>query len=148
MNRAIRLAGALALIVMTAVAAAENSTRTGGYTIHHNAMTTDVLPVQVATAYGIQRSKSRALLNVSVLQDNPGAAMGTPVHAEIRAIARNLVGQIRPIELREVVEDKAIYYLADFPVAHREMLTFEFEILPAGARYPLRATMRQEFYTN
>ena len=126
---------------------AENSTRTGGYTIHHNAITTDSLPVQVATAYGIQRSKSRALLNVSVIRDVPGK-MGTPVNAEIRVAAKTLFGQIRPIELREIVEDQAIYYIADFPIAHREVLLFEFEVLPDGARYPLQATMRQEFWTD
>jgi hypothetical protein len=135
------------LLMVSPFAGAENATRTGGYTIHHNAMTTDSLPVQVATAYGIQRSKSRALLNLSVIRDEPGT-MGTAVRADIRVVARNLFGQIRPIEMREVVEDTAIYYLADFPVAHREMLVFEFEVLPEGGRYPLRATMRHEFYTD
>lgn len=138
--------GLVMMLMLPLSALAENSTHTGGYTIHHNALTTDSLPIQVATAYGIQRSKSRALLNVAVIRDEPGT-MGTPVHAQIRAVARTLYGQIRPIELREIVEDQAIYYIADFPVAHRERLHFQFEILPAGGRYPLRANMHQEFYT-
>lgn len=137
----------LLLLLLPLIAAAENSTHTGGYTIHHNALTTDNLPTQVASAYGIQRSKNRALLNVSVIRDEPGT-MGTPVRADIRAVARTLYGQIRPIKMREIVEDQAIYYIADFPVAHRETLHFEFEILPAGGRYPLRANMRQEFFTD
>ena len=137
----------LILAALSLTAAAENSTHTGGYTIHHNALTTDSLPSQVATAYGLQRSKNRALLNVSVIRDEPGT-MGTPVHASIRTVARTLYGQIRPVELREIVEDKAIYYIADFPVAHRETLMFDFEIVPEGGRYPLRAHMRQEFFTN
>lgn len=137
----------LFLLALPLSVAAENSTHTGGYTIHHNALTTDSLPVQVATAYGIQRSKNRALLNVSVIRDEPGT-LGTPVRAKIRAVARTLYGQIRAIELREVVEDQAIYYIADFPVAHREVLHFDLEVMPEGGRYPLRATMRQEFYTD
>ncbi len=137
----------LLLIALSQLALAENSTRTGGYTIHHNALTTDSLPAQVATAYRIQRSKNRALLNVSVIRDEPGS-MGTPVRAQIRAVAKNLFGQIRVIEMREIVEDKAIYYIADFPVAHREMLNFEFEVMPEGGRYPLQANMRHEFYTD
>lgn len=135
------------LLVLPLAALAENSTHTGGYTIHHNALTTDNLPIQVASAYGIQRSKSRALLNVSVIHDQPGTT-GTPVHAQIRTVAKTLYGQIRPISLHEVVEDDAIYYIADFPVAHREILQFEFEVLPANGRYPLRANMRQEFFTD
>ncbi len=137
----------LMLLSLPLIAIAENSTKTGGYTIHHNALTTDTLPVQVATAYRIQRSKSRALLNVSVIKDESGTT-GTAVRANIKAVAKTLYGQIRPIEMREVVEDTAIYYIADFPVAHREMLRFEFEIMPEGARYPLNASMRQEFFTD
>jgi len=136
----------LVMLLLPLTGVAENSTHTGGYTIHHNAITTDSLPVQVATAYGIQRSKSRALLNVSVIRQVPGT-IGQPVRAEIRAVAKTLFGQIRPVEMREIIEDQAIYYIADFPVAHREILNFEFEILPEGGRYPLRANMRQEFFT-
>lgn len=147
MKAMIRFVSAMLIAMAAFAASAENSTRTGGYTIHHNALTTDSLPVQVATAYRIQRSKSRALLNVSIIRDDPGT-MGTPVHADIKAVARTLFGQIREIALREVVEDKAIYYIADFPVAHREMLIFDFEVMPEGGRYPLKATMRQEFFTN
>lgn len=135
------------LLLLSPFANAENVTRTGGYAIHHNALTTDNLPAQVATAYGLQRSKSRAMLNISVIREELGT-MGTPVRADIRAVARTLYGQIRPLELREIVEDRAIYYIADFPVAHRELLIFDLEVMPQDGRYPLRATLRQEFYTN
>ena len=74
-------------LLLPSLASAENSTHTGGYTIHHNAITTDSLPAQVASSYGIQRSKSRALLNVSVIHDELGT-MGKPVRAEIRAVAK------------------------------------------------------------
>lgn len=143
----IRILPLVLILLLPLAANAENSTRTGGYTIHHNTLTTDSLPVQVATAYNLERSKRRGLLNVSVLRDEPGT-LGTPVRAEIRAVARTLYGQIRPLQLREIVEDQAIYYIADFPVAHREVLMFELEVLPEGGRYPLRARLRHEFYTN
>ena len=136
----------LMLLVLPTLALAENVTRTGGYAIHHNALTTDTLPAQVATAYGLQRSSSQGLLNVSVIREQPGHR-GQPVRAEIKAVARTLWGQIREIKMREIVEDKAIYYIADFPVAHLEMLRFDLEIMPEGGRYPLNATMRHEFYT-
>ena len=138
---------AMLLLLTAFVANAENATRTGGYTIHHNVLTTDNLPAQVATAYGLTRSTSRGLLNISVIRDEPGT-MGTPVRAQIKAFSRNLFGQMRTFEMREIREDKAVYYIADFPVAHRELMIFEFEILPEGGRYPLRANMRHEFYTD
>ncbi|MCB1775718.1 MAG: DUF4426 domain-containing protein [Gammaproteobacteria bacterium] len=138
---------AFLLLLAAFSASAENATRTGGYTIHHNALTTDSLPAQVATAYGLTRSKSRGLLNISVIRDEPGT-MGTPVKAQIKAFARNLFGQMRTFDMREIIEDKAVYYIADFPVANRELMIFEFEVLPEGGRYPLRANMRHEFYTD
>lgn len=147
MNALSRTCAVFCLLLLTPLVLAENSTTTGGYTIHHNALTTDVLPAQVASAYGIQRSKNRGLLNVSVIRDEPGT-LGTPVRANIRAVAKNLFGQIRQIDLREIVEERAIYYIAEFPIAHGETLLFEFEVMPEGGRYPLRATMRRDFYTN
>jgi hypothetical protein len=138
---------ALLLLLLPLAANAENATRTGGYTIHHNVLTTDSLPAQVATAYGLTRSTSRGLLNISVIRDVPGT-MGVPVRAQIKAFARNLFGQMRTFDMREIIEDKAVYYIADFPVSHREMMIFEFEILPEGGRYPLRANLRHEFYTD
>ena len=91
---------ALSVLLLNTVALAENATRTGGYTIHHNALTTDNLPAQVATTYGIPRSKNRALLNLSVIRDEPGT-MGTAVKAEIRAVAPNLFGQIAIYHFRK-----------------------------------------------
>ena len=95
---------AFLLLLAAFSASAENATRTGGYTIHHNALTTDSLPAQVATAYGLTRSKSRGLLNISVIRDEPGT-MGTPVKAQIKAFARNLFGQMRTFDMREIIED-------------------------------------------
>lgn len=137
----------LVLVLLLPLAAqAENSTRTGGYTIHHNALTTDNLPPEVASTYQLQRSKNQGMLNISVLKDAADSS-GTPVVADVKAVARTLFGQIRPIELREIREGEAIYYIGAFPVANREVLHFEIEVLPQGSRYPLQAHLRQEFYT-
>lgn len=137
----------IALLLCTPTVWAENSTRTGGYTIHHNALTTDNLPEKVASAYKIQRSKHRGMLNVAVIQDKAGTT-GTPVHANVRVVARSLFGQARAIAVREIQEGDAIYYIGDFPVAHRELLLFDLEVMPENGRYPLRAHMRQEFFTD
>ncbi len=134
-------------VLLAGLVQAENATRTGHYTIHHNALTSDVLAPQVAQAYGIQRSTSRGMINIAVMRDRPGA-LGEAVTAQIDLNARNLIGQKRKdIQLREVREADAIYYIADFPVAHREHLVFEMEVIPAGETSPLNARFDQEFYT-
>jgi len=125
---------------------AENSTTAGAYTIHHNAITTDTLTPQVANAYKIQRSKSRAMINIAVLKTQQDGRK-QPVTAKITLQSRNLIGHIRAIQLREIREAEAIYYIADFPVADREHLHFKASVIPAGQTYPVQANFQQQFYT-
>jgi hypothetical protein len=125
---------------------AENSTTIGAYSIHHNAITTDILTPEVASTYQIQRSKNRAMINIAILKQD---AEGTqhPVAARVTLQARNLVGHIRDLNLREIREGKAIYYIADFPVADREHLQFTTSVIPTGESYPIKANFQQQFYT-
>lgn len=126
---------------------AENSTVSGGYVIHHNAFTTDILDPKVAAAYGIRRSKEQAMLNVSVIRGEPGM-LGTAVAARVTVTARNLIGQERDIPMREIREGDAIYYIGDFPVSHKEKLDFFLQVTPEGETLPLKAQLQQQFYTD
>lgn len=134
-------------IVLAGLVHAENATHIGNYTIHHNALTTDSLSPKVAQIYHIQRSTSRGMINITVIRNQPGG-MGTPVTARIALDAHNLIGQKRKdIQLHEVREPDAIYYIADFPVAHREHLVFDLDVVPEGETHPLHARFDQEFFT-
>jgi len=135
------------LLLWAPGAFAENSTKVNGYTIHHNALTTDALSPDVASAYGIQRSHNRGMVNISIIKDREGST-GTPVSGQVRLQARNLIGQTREIPLREIREQDAVYYIADFLVADRERLVFSIEAQPRGEAYPLKARFEQEFFTN
>lgn len=127
-------------------ALAENSTKVPGYTIHHNAITTDQLAPDVARSYGIQRSRNRGLLNVSVIKEVPGTT-GTPVTATVKATARNLQGLIRELGMREVRDGDAVYYLGEFPVEHAETLNFSLQVRPQGQTTSYGAELSQEFFT-
>ena len=146
MKKVLSLAAGVALAGMSLFAAAENATRVPGYTIHHSAMTTDTLSPQVAKAYNIQPSKNRGMLTVSVIKENEGTT-GTSVKARITAFASNLTGQSRVIELREVMDAGAVYYLADFRVTHQETMDFKLEVQPEGESASYPAILRQQFYT-
>ena len=139
--------GVLAIVLYATAALAENSTAVGGYVIHHNALTTDNLSPEVASAYDIRRSKERGMLNVSVIRGQPGKP-GEAVAAKVKATARNLIGQQRDIALREIREGRAIYYIGDFPVSNKEKLDFFLEVTPEGERLPLKARLNQQFYTD
>jgi hypothetical protein len=146
MKRFVKFAAALALYGTTVLAIGENATHVPGYTIHHNALTTDILAPKVAKAYNIQRSKSRGMLNVSVIKDATENE-GRPVRAKVTATATNLNGQIREIPLREVRDGDAIYYIGDFRVANEETLNFDLQVTPEGSSGTYSAKLSQQFFS-
>ena len=119
----------------------------GDYVVHYNALNTNFIPPQVAQGYGIKRSSSRALLNLTVLKkvmDNPG----TPVSAQVTASGTNLTGQRREIETRELRESEgAIYYIGEFRIHNLETYNFNIEVKVEGEDTPLVVKFRQQFYT-
>ena len=128
-------------------ASAQQAQTFDDYTIHYNALNSSLISPQVANAYGIRRSDSRALINVSVLKtvkDQPPMA----VKAVVTASGRNLTGQTRVVEMREINEgDDAVYYIGELSV--RNMETFDFTVLvtPEGQAKPFNVKFRQQFYT-
>jgi Domain of unknown function (DUF4426) len=147
MKRAVSLVAACALCAAPLWALAENATHVDGYSIHHNAFTTDTLAPEVAKTYHIQRSKHRGLLNVTVIKDAPSSP-GASVEAKVKVDATNLSGQVRNIDMREVKDGSAVYYIGDFHVSNEETLTFRMQVTPAGAGRTYQAQLTQEFFTD
>ena len=135
------------LLTFSTSTPAQQATDIENFTIHYNAINTSQLPPQVAQSYGIQRSSSRALLNITILDNASGEPV--PVQASaISASARNLTGQTRSIELREVNEsDEAIYYIGQFRVNNMETFDFTVTANVEGRAEPLELKFRQQFYT-
>jgi len=118
----------------------------GNYIIHINALTTDQLPTEVARGYKISRSKNRAMINVSVREKQ--AAGETPITASINVIAKNLSSQQKNVKLREIKESDpvAVYYIGELPVSHEETITFELDVMPAGATEAILLSYSQQFF--
>lgn len=125
---------------------ADTSKQFGDYTIHYSAFTSDSLQPAVAKSYGITRSKNRGLLSVSVVKKSL-SPLGTPVKAKVSAEATNLTGQLKTIEIREVDEGTAVYYLSEFYVTHQEVLDFTVYVQPDDQKSPFMVKFRQQFYT-
>jgi hypothetical protein len=136
-----------AILGLSCGAEAQQSQDFGDYVVHYNALNTNFIPPQVAQGYGIKRSSSRALLNLTVLKkvmDNPG----TPVSAKVSASGTNLTGQLREIEIRELNDTEgAIYYIGEFPIHNLETYNFTVNVQPEGEAEPLLVKFRQQFYT-
>ena len=116
----------------------------GDYVVHFSAQSTDQLPTEIAQAYGIVRSKNRAMLNVSVLRE----ADNTAVAADIAVKAVNLTGQLKEVTMRRIDEQGAIYYIGEVGVANRETLIFDISVTPDGASAAADVRFKRQFFTD
>jgi len=126
---------------------AQQAQEFGDYIVHYNALSSSLITPEVAKAYGIRRSDSRALINISVLKNAEGKTV-TAVKAKVTASGRNLTGQTRNVDMREINEgDGAIYYIGELSV--RNMETFDFTVMVSveGQSEPFNVKFRQQFYT-
>ncbi len=124
--------------------AAASSVDIGDHIVHFSALSTDQLPPEVARAYNIVRSKNRAMLNVSVLQEGSNDA----VTANVSVQTVNLTGQMKNVTMRMIQEQEAIYYIGETPVANRETLIFDISVTPDGVEDTSDIRFKRQFYTN
>lgn len=135
---------ALGLGIASLSAQAEIAQKFGPLEIHYNAISTEDLLPEVARAYKIERSKTRGLVTLSVLKKNAVGAL-TPVPAKISMYVTNLNQQLANIDLREIREGTAIYYLGDFRFSPPDTLKFKATVETAGE--PRRElTFEQKFF--
>jgi len=136
------------LAAMTSMSAiAQQAQEFGDYIVHYNALSSSLITAEVAKAYGIRRSDSRALINISVLKNAEGKT-ATAVKAKVTASGRNLTGQTRNVDMREIDDgDGAIYYIGELSVRNMETFDFTVVVLVEGQNRPFNVKFRQQFYT-
>lgn len=127
-------------------AGADDSTSANGYVIHHSAFTADTLDPAVAQRYGIQRSKQRGVINVSLIKEKAGT-VGVPTAARVEVSATSHNGQTMRVPMRELKEQDAVYYIGEFPVQDQETLDFSIEVTPEGSAKGIKAKTSQQFFT-
>jgi hypothetical protein len=126
--------------------ATESSRDFGTWSVHINAQLTNKLTAEIASQYGIARSNSRAMLNVSVVHNEPVDGK-TGMRANVSVSATNLSGQLRNLAMREVVEESAIYYIGETAVTNGETLIFTITITPEGEA-PQTVRYMQQFFVD
>ena len=116
----------------------------GDHIVHFSAQSTDQLPPEVARAYDFVRSKNRAMLTVSVLEEGSNKAS----EAEVTVKTVNLTGQLKNVTMRTITEGDSIYYIGETPVANRETLIFDISITPEGVDRAADVRFKRQFFTN
>ncbi|MFK8068681.1 MAG: DUF4426 domain-containing protein [Gammaproteobacteria bacterium] len=136
----------LSLILFTTASMAEQSQTFGKYTIHYNVINTEILDPTVASGYKITRSKNRALLNISILKNEMGTSV-KPVKATVAALVTTLNLQQSQVNVRELEDSGAIYYVGEIPIKNAETLKFEIKVQPLESDEIYTLKFQQEFFT-
>ncbi|PKH77779.1 DUF4426 domain-containing protein [Pseudomonas sp. Choline-02u-1] len=122
----------LALLLLTACLSAsamaadvikgERKETFGDITVHYNTFNSTFLQPDIAKAAELIRSKNQGVINVSVVKD------GKPVIASVTGTIKDLTSNSVPLTFRQVTEQGAIYYIAQYPVPQQETRTFEIKV--------------------
>jgi hypothetical protein len=118
------------------------------YDVHYNAVRADQIPAEVARAHGIERSKNRVMLNVTMLQKVGDGAPRKPVKGSVSVDAYNLNGQLKNMEVRQVTEGEAIYYIGTASISSGEILVFDIKATPEGESAPFEVKFTREFFVD
>ncbi|MCC5856550.1 MAG: DUF4426 domain-containing protein [Ectothiorhodospiraceae bacterium] len=135
------LGSAAALLALAPLAAQATGTASyGEYSIHYATRPTAELQPELAQNYGITRSRTLAMIIVSVRRD------GEPVAARVHGAAFTDAGEQRDIRFRRVEVAGTVNQMGTFSVDHLESLHFQLEVIPeTGQRgYPVR--FRETFF--
>lgn len=111
-------------------AQAESFRDVGNFEVHYNALHSKQISPAIAQNYGIKRSKNRGLINIAILRKENTENMMTPTEGAITAVWNNNRGQMSSIELRQIKESNAIYYIGDFKIENGERLNFTVSVRP------------------
>lgn len=115
-----------ACLSVTAVAAdaikGERKEVFGDTTVHYNTFNSTFLTPDIAKAAELNRSKNQGVINISVIKD------GKPQMAQVSGTVKDLTSQSVNLNFKQITEQGAIYYIAQYPVPQQETRTFDIKV--------------------
>ena len=119
-----------ACLSMSAVAAdaikGERQEVFGDTTVHYSTFISTFLQPDIAKAAELVRSKNQGVINISAIK------AGKPVVTQVSGSVKDLTSNSIPLKFKQVNEQGAIYYLAQFPVEQQETRTFTINVDTGG----------------
>ena len=135
-NQSLKKMALAGLLLMSSLVSAEQKKQLGPWDVHYIAMPSTMIDPAIAKEYQLERSKFQGLLNISVLKTTDQSAQ----QVSIEGVAKNLLGQQKELVFREVIEGKAIYYLAQLPYRNEERFSFTLQIKQGDVSQQLEFT--------
>jgi len=134
-----RFASLIFCLLFALPAFAERKQTFGELDVHYSVFNSSFLQPDVAAAAGLTRSKTVGVLNIAALKGGKGQP------AKVGGTLKNLLGQTVELQFTQVLESGAVYYLAEFPLREREILTFSVNV-QIGDGAPHTLTFNQEVF--
>lgn len=132
------------LLPLAATAAEESFRRFGDYEVHYSVFNSTFIPPEVASVHGITRSKTTALMNITLLRKQPdGSSKSVP--AIVSGEQYDLI-HTEPLAFAEIREPDAIYYLSSFAITHRTTIYFTILVRPDKDAEPFRLQFSKLLY--
>jgi hypothetical protein len=103
----------------------------GDYEMRYGIVPASELPAEVARTYGINRSKDRVVVNLSVLRRRVDA-LPLPIDADVAGDWATLTGEPQALEFRPIREGDAISYIAELTLTGQGAITFRLRARPPG----------------
>ena len=141
-----RLLTAIFFLCLSSSLYAENNKVFGDYDVHYSVLNSTFITPQVAKAYEIVRGKNRALINIAVrkrLEKGTSRAKKALISGESSDLIHT-----KTLEFKEVVEQDAIYYLAELTFNDKELRTFTIKIQPDPNISPYTLKFQKTLYVD
>ncbi|MDB6048331.1 MAG: hypothetical protein JWR17_1077 [Pseudomonas sp.] len=94
----------------------------GDTTVHYSAISSSYLQPEIASAAGLIRSKNQGVLIIVALK------AGKPAVANITGTVKDLTGRKLPLVFKQIADQGAMDYIAQFPIEQQETLTFDINV--------------------
>ncbi|WP_269618845.1 DUF4426 domain-containing protein [Zhongshania sp. BJYM1] len=101
------------------------SSNFGKDTVHYNVLNTTFLSPEVAKSYGIVRGENKFIVNVSVRRQLDTSNIA--VRAKVEGTSSDLIHR-NPLDFKEIIEQDAIYYIAEFELSNDERQDFRLSV--------------------
>ncbi|WEJ21408.1 DUF4426 domain-containing protein [Pseudomonas sp. SD17-1] len=98
----------------------------GDTTVHYSTFISTFLQPDIAKTAQLVRSKNQGVINVSVIK------AGKPQVTQVSGSVKDLSSRTVPLSFKQITEQGAIYYIAQFPVEQQENRTFTINVAIGG----------------
>jgi hypothetical protein len=113
---------------LSANTTAEQKKTFADYDVYYSVINSTFITPQIAQHYGLTRAKNTALVNIAIRKQLPNAASKAQPSL-VSGSSSDLIHS-SALAFKEVVEQDAIYYLAELRFTHKELRTFKIKVQP------------------